>query len=193
MLTPLLSEEAQIVADIWHPDWAQFWPSIIATFFGVVAAIYVQKKYEDWKQNREAKDIKNKIVSELAEIKKQLESVSEVSTEKLVLSPIPLPIYNGLIASAKISLFSRFDWYAEFLDVYNMLETYNSWHTFRTYVGINKNTDILMLLQMIEKKLLGDDKEKGRIESLIEKMSEKSSQIRKRKTKSTAIDCKDGE
>lgn len=173
-------------------DWAQFLPSIIATFFGVVAAIYVQKKYEDWKQNKEARDIKQKIILELEEIISQLESVSKVSTEKLVLSPVSLPIYKGLIASAKISLFSRFAWYSEFLDVYNMLETYNSWHTFRTYVGVNKNSDILILLQMIENELLGDENAKGRIRSLIEKMSEKKSRTHKRKTKTNAVTDKDG-
>lgn len=180
-----------LLADI-CVDWTQFLPSIIATFFGVVAAIYVQKKYEDWKQKKEAKDMKQKIILELEEIKDQLESVSEASTEKLVLSPISLPIYKGLIASAKISLLSRFSWYAEFLDVYNMLETYNSWHTFRTYVGISKNSDIIMLLQMIEKELLGDENVKGRIKSLIEKMSEKSFRANKSKTKSNAVNDKDG-
>lgn len=169
-------------------DWSQFWPSIIATFVGVVAAIYVQKKYEDWKQNKEAKEMQQKIILELEEIKSTLKSVSKVSTEKLVLSPISLPIYKGLVASAKISLFSRFAWYTEFCEVYNMLETYNSWHTFRTYVGINKNTDILILLQMIEKVLLGDDEQEGQIDSLIAKMNEKNSRIRKRKSKRNVID-----
>lgn len=162
-------------------DWSQFWPSLIATFLGVIAAIFVQKKYEDWKEKREAEEFEKKIYSELTLISQRLKDISIKIDNNLLLYPLDFPVYKGLIASGKISLINRYSWYELFLEIYNNLEIYNAWHTYRTYTGISKNSEIIILLHKIESKLLSDKTAETSIAYLLTCMSIKKKVKKKSK------------
>lgn len=148
-----------------YMDWTGFWPSIIATFIGVFSALIAQKIYEDLKEAKEAKDAKNKIRAEVAQIAQNLASIKE--NDIWVLCPIKMPIYQGLINSAKISLLDRYVWYEELLSLYNELSTYNSWCEFRLTDCTEDKVDMVDgIIKDIEGGFLGDD-----FESCVEKCS----------------------
>lgn len=135
-------------------DWSGFGPGIIETFIGVLFALIFQKIYEDLKETKEANEQKVKIGKELTQILGDLARIHESNI--MVLNPIKMPIYQGLVNSTKISLLDRFIWYDELLSIYSDLSTYNAWCEFRlTNCTDDKVQEVDDIIKDIEDVFLG--------------------------------------
>lgn len=141
-------------------DWSGFFPGVIETFIGVLVALILQKIYEDWKDMQEAKKQKGKIKKELTEISKDLVHIQK--NNMIVLNPIKMPIFSGLINSTKIALLDRYLWYEELLSVYNDLSTYNSWCEYRLTNSNEENVKVAdNIIKLMEDKFIGKKSEEN--------------------------------
>ena len=105
--------------------------NILATTIGVVLAFFLSKQNERWQEAKEAKNLKDRIKNELEAISGTVCSIQE-DRDKLLLTPIKMPVYHGAVNSLKIVLLSKYEWYDDLLHLYETLETYNAWHELKT-------------------------------------------------------------
>ncbi len=84
------------------------------------------------KEVKEAAELKRNLYEELIKIKLTLEQITAEGVLLLQLNPISIPIFQGLMGSAKISLLSRYVWYNDLLYFYNDVNAYNDWSNYRT-------------------------------------------------------------
>ena len=161
--------------------------SVLATTIGVILAFLVQRLYDDFKEKKEAKELKLKIKNELTGIKDYIKAIHTRGEDMLLLDPIKMPVFQGAIYSSKIVLLDRYEWYDDLLNLYKTLDIYNAWHDLKTnkaFDGVSI-ASIKKNLQMIEKTLLGTEEAEteGEIFRLISKLSieDNSDLIKKRK------------
>jgi hypothetical protein len=133
-----------------------FLANFFATTIGVILAFISQGLYEKRRDEKKAKELKQKIKNELIVIKKNICDIHN-GEKKLLLSPIKMPVYQGAINSLQIGLLSKYDWYDELILLYDTLETYNIWHNLKTDKALDRENlllEIKGMLTTVEKELL---------------------------------------
>lgn len=112
MLSLLLSDEVQAIKDFWHPDWSQFWPSIIATVVGFFLAIVFQQLiYEAIKDNITNR---KKAIAQIRKIHDELEEIIETLSPSIpekdpldpenisYIDPIKTPVWDAILNTNEI-------------------------------------------------------------------------------------------
>lgn len=136
-------------------DWDNFILNIITTFLGVIFALILQRVYDKTNEKEEANNLKSKIEVEIKRIWQSLLDI-EISN-KMVIDPIKMPIYDGLISSTKISLLDRYEWYDDLIAFYDEIHTYNNWCNFRLKFCRNEDKkEVDNIIKSIENHFLGD-------------------------------------
>jgi len=110
----------------------QFLVGFAATAIGVILALILERWYDQKKEVKEANDIKVKLLAELRSIRISMLDIHNQNGKTLLISPIKMPIFQGLTTSAKVSLLDRYFWYKDLLSLYKYLDTYNSWQDAKT-------------------------------------------------------------
>ncbi|MCL2199905.1 MAG: hypothetical protein FWB80_13390 [Defluviitaleaceae bacterium] len=138
-------------------SWVFFF-DVVATTIGIVLAFVIQFLNGRRMESNAANNLKKKIRNELEAIYIKVYNI-HTSGSHLLLTPIRMPVYHGAVNSLKIVLLSKYDWYEEILDLYETLETYNSWHdikTSKTLDNVKHLSEVSDMLVSIEKELIGD-------------------------------------
>ena len=112
MFELLLAESIEKAYSLWNPDWAQFWPSIIATVVGFgLAIVFQQVIYDAIKDNVTNR---NKAINQIQRICEELGDIIEIlssdakSGEALdpestsYIDPIKTPIWEAILNTNEI-------------------------------------------------------------------------------------------
>lgn len=105
-------------------DWSSFWPSMIATFVGFALALFGQWLFETLKGKSDAKNLKDKIYNEIGLIKDALDSLPIGGT--IVKNPLKTPIWDSAVSGGMVSKLDQ-SLRKKFLDMYDIIEEFNSW------------------------------------------------------------------
>lgn len=116
----------------------QFLVGFTATTLGVFLALFLQKRHERSKKNREAEEIKEKIKVELVDAIHTIKITRERKDE-LFLSPIKTPVFKAYVDSTKITLLDKYTWYDNLLNLYKYIDDFNAWHNLKTDKSFDKN------------------------------------------------------
>ncbi len=123
-------------------DWSQFWPSMIATFFGFILALigeyFLETKLESRKHNKDVKELFGRLVIELADVKKVLSKLNQYSLDK---NPLKTPVWDEAINAGMVSLMEA-DARKQLFTVYKKINELNSWYEIKTNYYFNHFDDI---------------------------------------------------
>jgi hypothetical protein len=117
---------------------SQFLIGLSATTLGVFLGLFLQKRYERSKKNKEAEEIKGKIKVELDDAIHTIKTTRERKDE-LFLSPIKTPVFKAYVDSTKITLLDKYPWYDDLLNLYKYIDDFNAWHNLKTDKSFNDN------------------------------------------------------
>lgn len=113
-------------------NWNEFIPSIISTFVGFILALigdYLLETYlENRKNNREAKDLLDRLVGELEVVKKVLSDCSDYTLDK---KPLKTPVWDEAISAGMISLVGT-EIRQKLFVIYKKINELNSWYEIKT-------------------------------------------------------------
>lgn len=161
-------------------DWGQFWSglvsgliaTIIGTIIGIFGPFYLQSRHE--RKNKRDRAIQNllDLKEELEGLKKQF---SDIIVTQLYLSPIRTPVWDSLINTNEIQLFSMLKYKSKTSDpvnltkqlfqIYDSIAEYNLWwnmYAQGAVVGSRTQTDLDSIMRFIDKsqkKLLCENKQ----------------------------------
>jgi hypothetical protein len=138
-------------------DWSQFWPSMIATFVGFALALLGQWIFETLKDRSDAKKLGKKLFSEIKLIKVALDSLPIGKT--ILKDPLKTPIRDSAVAGGIISKLNH-DLRKKFLDMYDVIDEFNSWFSTDAdhYIMHNShNEQLLSRLQMLKEEIKAFD------------------------------------
>jgi hypothetical protein len=132
-------------------DWSQFVPAIIATFLGFGLALFGQWLWEKLKNNGDLKKLKQRIKTELEQVRKTLISVSGINIE-----PLKIPTWRACISTGDLKILKG-NIQRDLFFVYNTIAEYNSWSLIQANYYFEKgklNTELMVELEKLKNTLL---------------------------------------
>ena len=133
-----------------EPDWAQFWPSMIATFVGFVLALLGEFAFEKIKSQCNAKSLLVRIKTELGEIRNELNNWHDAL---IGCQPLKTPVWDEAINVGQVSLLGKEE-RKEFFKIYKQIQGFNSWSEEQTkyYFGHNGNLNPAISFELEKEK-----------------------------------------
>lgn len=120
-----------------------FFISLFSTSIGCFLAIFLTKKYDSKKEDKEKKLLCSNIKIELEKIKRQIIDI-KTTTDRIYINPIKTPFYDSLINTNKSNLLMSYSWFyctnknlqseslQDVIEIYEYINEFNKWHTWMT-------------------------------------------------------------
>jgi hypothetical protein len=128
-------------------DWTQFWPSMIATFFGFILALIGQWFLGRRKERAEAKALVDRIKQEFNRI---ISVLSDIKITQAQIDPLKTPVWDAAINAGQISLLDA-ELREDLFSIYNAIREFNSWNAVQANYYFDNSKPNPQLMNEIEK------------------------------------------